>query len=261
MRGHCRSQHNYEPMPFDHTKPPSSVGVKTGFSTPEKDTGLTIAIGKLQKIMRDVIIFEQLASGQTATPGSIIPMLSPESAINHMLDNYLIVRKKEIEGISGYVCKDCLTFQFCYIKDIGSDLTAKERHRCRPAAVSHANGLKNRVFEQNSLQLESVGYLAMLTDLVFGDQKYVTVSDSEIKLFETNISSIQEFKIGGFHAPVFRLDTITPEHWAWAAIHHRTLPLKDDGLRTILSNVRGTYAVISIQKGTYAGPHLLSISN
>ena len=116
------------------------------------------------------------------------------------------------------------------------------------------------ILEQTSLHFQSIAYMISLTNWVFGDEKYVTVSDNKVSPFETNLSSIQEFKIGNFRAPVFRLETITPKHWAWNAIYHKTVPLEDAYMRTILQNVRGTYAAIIIHKGDYLGYHLLSIS-
>jgi len=39
-------------------------------------------------------------------------MGSIENALNYLLDNFLIVRKREFQGISGYFCRKCLSFQY-----------------------------------------------------------------------------------------------------------------------------------------------------
>jgi hypothetical protein len=77
---------------------------------------------------------------------------------------------------------------------------------------------------------------------------------------ETNTSRIQYFKVGSFHAPVIRMDFITPSHWAWSPIKSGRLGLTDTGLADIIRKVGGTYAIISIQKGELSGYHLLYIT-
>ena len=261
MRSHCKSQHKYDPMPYNLVNPQLNSRPKVSPPTPEKQIGLRIALGKLRNMVRDCYVLDQFAKGDTAIPGTIVPMLSVESAANYMLDNYLMVRKNEIAGISGHVCNNCLTFQFQYIKDIGYDLTAMEKHHCMPDAITRANGLEDRPYVQNSLNLQSIGHLEKLTNLVFGGEKYVIVSKTGFPIIESNSSNTQQFKIENFHMPVLRLDTLTSNNWAWPAIHHGALPLDGAGLRNILRHVRGTYAAILVKEGKYSGRHLLSVSN
>ena len=56
---------------------------------------------------------------------------SIEYALDCLLDNFVIVRKKEFHGISGYFCKKCLSFEYNYIKNIWEEMTAKEVARTR----------------------------------------------------------------------------------------------------------------------------------
>ncbi|MGA8484202.1 MAG: hypothetical protein WB706_07355 [Nitrososphaeraceae archaeon] len=53
-------------------------------------------------------------------------MGSIENALNYLLDNFVIVRKKEFQGISGYFCKKCLSFQYRYIKNIWDESIQRE---------------------------------------------------------------------------------------------------------------------------------------
>ena len=127
--------------------------------------------------------------------------------------------------------------------------------------VAQANGLQDRRSRQNQLYLESIRCLVNLTNSIFTGKKCVIVDSSfRPEYSETNISIIHSFKVGSFHAPVIRMDFITPSHWAWSAIKSGTLGLTDTGLEEIIRNVGGTFAIIIIQKGYLSGYYLLYIS-
>lgn len=270
MREHCRTQHKYDPSPnVGKQKSPfyssskknetrSRIG-ETSSSEHDKER-LSIAVERFTKMMTESLKFRELATGHT-TPQLGNLMSSGESAINYMLDTYVIVHKRQIAGISGYICINCLTFQFQYIKDVGFDLTAGERHRCMDGAVAQANSLQDGRSRQNQLYLESIPCLVNLTNSIFTGKKCVIVHSSFMPEYsESNTSRNQSFKVGSFHAPVIRMDSITPSHWAWSSIKSGTLGLTDMGLEEIIRNVEGTYAIILIQKGDLSGYHLLYIT-
>jgi hypothetical protein len=213
------------------------------------------------KMITELLKFRELATGHTTPQLTWELMSSGESAINYMLDNYVIVHKSQIAGISGYICNNCLTFQFQYIKDVAFDLTAGERHRCTDGAIAQANRHQDRRSRQDQLYLESFLWLVNLTNSIFTGKKCVIVQSSFMPEYsESNSSRNQSFKVGSFHAPLIRMDNITPSHWAWSPIKSGTLGLTDIGLEEIIRNVGGTYAIILIQKGDLSGCHLLYIT-
>lgn len=268
MREHCKTQHKYDPCPnIGSQKGASNIGNGTrsviggSSSSQQNKVRVPLAVERFMSMMTESLKFRELAIGNTTPKSTRDLMSSPESTINYMLDNYVIVRKRLISGISGYFCKKCLTFQFQYIKDIGFDLTAEERHRCMVDRVSQVDSLQDRGLIQNHLYSESIQYLLNLTNSIFTDKKRVIVrSNFMSKHSETNHSRIQSFNVRNFHAPVIRMNFITPSHWAWSPIKSGKLGLTGTGLEEIIRNVGGTFAIILIQKGELSGYHLLWIT-
>ena len=82
------------------------------------------------------------------------------------------MRKTDISGISEHVCDNCSTFQFQDIKDIGFDLTARERPLCIPSMGYEANKLQDK-----NTRLR---FLAMLTNSIFKGNKYLEVKSDII---------------------------------------------------------------------------------
>jgi hypothetical protein len=273
MREHCRTQHKYDPSPnVGKQKSPfysSSKNNETRSRIEETSSSernrerLSIAVERFMNMITESLKFRELATGHTTPHLKWDLMNSAESAIDYMLDNYVILHKRQIAGVSGYICNNCLTFQFQYIKDIGFDLTAAERHLCIESRVAQANGLQDqdRRSRQNQLYLESIRCLVSLTNSIFTGKKCVIVDSSfRPEYSETNISRTYSSKVGSFHAPVIRMDFITPSHWAWSPIKSGTVGLTNTGLEEIIRNVGGTFAIILIQKGDLSGCHLLYIS-
>ena len=68
-----------------------------------------------------------------------------ENALNYLLDNFVIVRKTEFQGISGYFCKNCLSFQYKYVRNIWDEKTAKDEHVHNPNMLYDANSRANEL--------------------------------------------------------------------------------------------------------------------
>ena len=153
MRKHCRTQHGFDPMPA-----PANVKVTT-VRRPELVTG-TNTIGpsdtteKFLKMMRDFLTIQELGFGLDVKQVVSNSVGFIDKALNYLMDNYVILRKTDVSGISGHVCGNCLTFQFQYIKNIGFDLTARERHRCIPSMVHEASKLQDKITRHNYLRMQ-----------------------------------------------------------------------------------------------------------
>lgn len=62
-----------------------------------------------------------------------VPRLFNQNALltqtlKYLSQNCCMLRWSDVSGISGYVCKRCITFEFIPIKDLGHDKAAWQRH-------------------------------------------------------------------------------------------------------------------------------------
>jgi hypothetical protein len=242
MREHCKTQHKYDPDPTVESK---SIG------SPQKTGELSeTSRARFKSMMTESLLLRELAYGSAINESIWDRIKTADSAVNYMLNNYVIVQKRQIQGISGYTCNNCLTFHFRYIKDIGYDLTAGERHRCLVNRVTEAESLQDRGARQRQLHKESVRWLVKLSKSVFGLRKAVVVRSTSPETFEST----------DFHAPLIELDFTDSSHWTWRPIHEHRLILNEKEVEEIMSHVGGTFAVISIKTGEFKGHHLLKIA-
>jgi hypothetical protein len=207
------------------------------------------ARAKFQSKMTELLRLRELALGHAINESTWDKMKSAESAVNYLLSNYVIIRKRQIQGISGYTCNNCLTFHFQYIKDIDYDLTAEEKHHCLINAVNKANSLENRDARRRQLHSESLRWLVGLSNSVFDVDTEVVRSISPETFGSTDL-----------HAPLIELDSIGSSHWAWVLIREDHMRLDNEGLQEIITKLYGTFGVISINEGEFQGRHLLKVT-
>jgi len=126
MREHCRTQHNYDPEPIPRPSPIRLRKTTESVNSSVNATGLSTESAPVEKFLKMMAYsrFQQTRlRDSTGEPfaNSVGPI---ENALNYLLDNFAIVRKKEFHGISGYYCEKCLSFQYRYIKNIEDESTA-----------------------------------------------------------------------------------------------------------------------------------------
>src|SRR6476620_7859364 len=165
MREHCRTQHGYDPEPIPRPLP--------GRQRKTTDWINSTASAPVEKFLKKMANSRFQQTGIRDNTGEPIAnsMGSIENALNYLLDNFLIVRKREFQGLSGYFCRKCLSFQYRYIKNIWDEKTAKDRHEHVPNMPYDANRpakeLEGR-FQANRLLIE-------LTNSLFGSHKKLTL--------------------------------------------------------------------------------------
>lgn len=98
-----------------------------------------------------------------------------ESGINDILNNYLLISKSEVRGISGYFCESCLAFHSRYIVNIGVDLIAGERHTCIPTILAWAESLPDKNRQRDILYHKSIYSLLHLTRSLLHSRSFVTI--------------------------------------------------------------------------------------
>jgi hypothetical protein len=196
-------------------------------------------------MMNDFSRFTAMRWGPVLEQPSQDPGRPEDSILNRLVDDYVVVRKRDISGISGYTCRRCWSFEFRYIKDIWIDLTAGETHRCRPTMLKGSN-LENRMEIRRELIKQRNDCLLNLTNSVFPEDKFLVV----------NPDAGNE---GDYHAHTFRLHQITPENWAWKPLLKKEMWLSQYDLVRFLARMDGTYARIMIESGQFSGDHLMYI--
>ena len=159
------------------------------------------------------------------------------------------MRNTEVNGISGHICNNCLSFQFQYIKDIGFDLTAREKHRCLRSMVNEANSLQNKFVKQEYIRIQAYDSLAILANSIFMGKQHLVVNSTLTPAHVTNL-----------HVPLIKFDSITHNDWAWVPISKKIIPLNDIALKSYIALMgASTYALILIESGVYSGYHLMYV--
>ena len=148
---------------------------------------------------------------------------SIENALNYLTDNFVIMRKTDISGISEHVCDNCPTFQFQDIKDIGFDLTARERPRVYLPWVMRQINCKTKIPDSC--------FLAMLTNSIFKGNKYLEVK-----------SDIIPPDLANLHLPLIKFECIAPDHWTWMPISRKKILLTNTGLKDFIMLMGGMEA-------------------
>jgi hypothetical protein len=222
-------------------QPQSVTGTKT---TRPSATG-----EKFLRMMRDCLTIQELGLSHNANRLIRDSFGSMDNALNYFMDNFVIMGKTEIAGISGHICNNCLSFQFRYIRDIGFDFTAREKHRCLPSMVNEASKLQNKFARLEHLRMQAYDSLTMLTNSIFMGNRHLAVNSTFTPPYVTNP-----------HLPLIKFDSITPIDWAWTPISTKAIALTDIGLKNYIIQMEGsTYAQIFVKSGVYPGYHLMYI--
>lgn len=235
MREHCRTQHGYDPEPIP--RPPPERQQRT------TDLINSTASAPVEKFLKMVAYSRFQQTGiKDSTGNSIVnSMGSIENSLNYLLDNFAIVRKKEFQGISGYFCKKCLSFQYRYIKDIWNERTAKDQHQHKPIVPYDAN----RSVKEMEGRLQANRLLIELINSLFGRYKIVDV-------YRCVTSE-------NFHGPVIKYVALNPYHWAGLAITNNGMAVYNEYLKEFITEVEGTYAQIDVANGSLMGKYVIKI--
>jgi hypothetical protein len=214
----------------------------------EAQFSISSTIRKLGKTVNDITKLEALTRG-TAIPEPYLPL--KEFGLNHVLDYYIPLAKTEIRGISAHFCEKCLTFQYTFIKDIGRDLTAYEKHlRCDPSALARAEGLPDKIRKQKLLRKESVQSLLGLVEDIFGANLSLHALLLEPAYIKGQYTEEEEPTLVGFHSTHYLIDDLNGELWKeWLigeAIYGK-ISIDKAYLERFLEEFFTTYFVVSIK--------------
>jgi hypothetical protein len=180
---------------------------------------------------------------------SLDSMRSMEYAPHYPLDNFVMVSKRDIQGISGCFCEKCLSFDFQYIMHIGEDGTPRDKHLHNPNMINEAYNLQNRSAEEHELRLQANQSLTTLANSLFTGKVSLVVEPV-----------LEAALIANFHGPVIKLDYLTSDHWAWSPIVNKVVGIGETSLNNFIVDMAGSYVLISVQNGSYSEHHLIYIS-
>ena len=239
MRAHCKGQHDYDPIP---SKNPKKYGFSNDSEVDSNYYEAENAIGRVVTMMEDLLKIQQLGRANSIT-GRV---RSDESYLNNLVDDYIIISKRDISGVSGYLCNRCLSFQFRYVMDIGRNLTAREKHRCDPEEVKISNTLGNTKQPCGDLVAKATDCLVTLTNSLFHGRV-------DVKL----ISNLSGFV--NYNAPLIKLDNMDFESWLPKLIQKSKIRLTDSGLRKYITRMKltGTYVKFLVNDVPYSGKYLM----
>ena len=239
MRAHCKGQHDYDPIP---SKNPKKYGFNDDTKVDSNYYEAEYAIGKVVTMMKDFLEIQQLSRAN----GIAGRVRSDASYLNNLVDDYIIISKRDIFGVSAYLCSRCLSFQFRYVMDIGRNLTAREKHRCDPEEVKILNTLDYTKQTYGDLVAKATDCLVTLTNSLFDGQVDVEL-----------VSNFSQFV--NYNAPLIKLDNMALENWLPKLIQKRKIRLTDSGLRKYITRMklRGTYVKFLVNDGPYSGQYLM----
>jgi hypothetical protein len=218
-------------------------------------SSITHTIENLTARIYEVAKLEALSKGINFNP-SFYTRLS-EYGINHFLNEFVLMPKSQIQGITGHFCWRCLIFQSTYIKNIGVDLTPGENHICNPDLLSHLQENQVEHLQQIAMRKESVqSLLKAVKEIIRPDS---TIKVSELSPDYILKSSTGEYKLVNFHSPLHVIEDATEDGWTGRLISGREIPIDDKILDEFLSIYLGTYAVVLVRRGEFSGTYLVCI--
>ncbi|MFI5423685.1 MAG: hypothetical protein ACHQXG_02740 [Nitrososphaerales archaeon] len=258
MRQHCRTQHNYDPLPRPYPRPTYPENRKHGkaqelergsFINGEIRSNLSVPRERFFKMMEERVRLQAMNRRYHIRQDNLDSMRSMEYALNYLLDNFVMVSKRDIQGISGCFCEKCLSFEFQYIMRIGEDSTPWDKHLHNPHMINEANNLQNRLAKEHKLRLQANQSLITLANSLFTGKVRLVVEPVLEATF-----------IANFHGPVIKLDYLTSDHWAWSPIVNKVVGIDETSMNNFIVDMAGSFVLISVQNGSYSGHHLIYIS-
>ena len=181
--------------------------------------------------------------------------------IEDISSNHWILPNKEIEGVTAYVCRRCLTINFRPTRDIGFDRTAQAKHKCDENKVRQLFMVACREIDHWNNDNFVAGELLKYIHFLFKGNRFLLASDIS-GWFETlknirDLKTVYEFLGIPERYPFCVLPKDHNVGWLHRAINNLNtkIILTDDELMDFLRRLKSTYGVIE----TYDGPILTRI--
>lgn len=151
--------------------------------------------------------------------------------LKYLSQNCCMLRWSDISGISGHICKRCITFEFVPIKDLGHDKAAWQRHVCKDERINEVEKFPDKKLVLKQLRLMSSYQMIGLTNSWIPGKK---------KLVSLELSPFYQTK----NYPFIRQLTVIPT-WLENLINKGATELNVQDLLRLVPAIMGTYAVFS----------------
>lgn len=247
LRDHCKRKHKLDPFPV-------SSNSKKGFMT-ESDKKLDAALHRVRAALHESFMSKELKMGSKL--GDNVSNLGIEPAIKKVLDDHVLLSKKEVEGISGHFCEKCMTFDFSYIKRIGFESIQERKHICMNSALDKASCIKDKSIKDElivDIELKAIDHLCGLVISLFGPA---------LRLVATRFPfAVTAFPIGfGKYAPVIQTHSIERVGYDWLerSIRQGECTLSQLDLYQLIYNTRCTFLIVRIETGYGSGTYHLQV--
>jgi hypothetical protein len=201
------------------------------------------------KVMASFFEGKTLGASQLSIQEYKRALSSAEKLLDYLGGNYVVINKKEISAVSGFLCNRCIAFESRYIMEIGVDLTAEDVHKCNPSRIREISTEEDNENLGYTIFYDAVNYIVHLTNSLFPKVKYLLVN-----------SFSRTGNLQGISARRFSEDTIGRDHWAWELLSRKAIRLTEEGLRNFVSLAVGTYMLLSVENGLHRGQHLIYVT-
>jgi hypothetical protein len=114
--------------------------------------------------------------------------------------------------------------------------------------LNGVNELQDRSAKEKERRTQANLALIELTDSIFTGKKYL----------EVNSSVDQEF-LSNFHGPRLEFNSLEFDNWSGKIIIEEQEELSENYINNFITDVGGTYALISIPSGPYSGDYLMFV--
>jgi len=194
-------------------------------------------------------------------------LVSSERRISELLRQNFLVPWGAIQGISGYICKNCQTFSLKWILDIGYDMTVETKHRCNETSEKRTYLLF--AIPSDNPNVDDWAARCLLDHLVSHTPigKYLIASDITDRLnkfgYKLNPGLVREFLgIPGklyFHSFENNFRT----SWINRAIDNleKVVEISNDEALDFFRKVKSTYAIFELPIGNTVRQYFVYFTN
>jgi hypothetical protein len=239
LRRHCRSQHGYDPQPDSRLRPFKFLN----------SPGLPEALERFVKNMGFYFDVRRMGTSRVGGRDYERAIKSAETLLDYVNENYVLINKREIFGVLGFLCDKCFAFQFRYIRDIGLERTPKDVHTCDALKFEEVNQVRTDEQYRYTQFYYAINCLVYLTNTLFPRGKNLSV-----------YSYPQTAKPIYLHGPTLEVNSMDSKHCAFEAISRKSVMLNEEGLRNFLGLTLGTFAFLSVNSGPFSGQYLICVT-
>jgi len=179
-------------------------------------------------------------------------LVARKAELSDIRSNYWLVHKSAIQGVSGFLCRRCLSFESDFIRNLGYDMTAEVKHVCDETKIKSTRAVSIRKSDVNSRDNFCGRVLFGNVDQLMPGIKYLTGRDltQAFNAYKTAFSyEIAKYMIGiPDRYSLYRLSDPGELTWLNKALVKpgEKTELKEEEVIDFLGKVKSSYAMFEI---------------